>query len=121
MLRTIVKENPELRRTLIELRKAAKVHNAPIWADVARKLARPRHQVTPVNIGRIERLSEPGSTLLVPGKLLAAGTLTKSVTIAAFQSSEGAKEKVHQAGGRLVSIHELMKSRPDGSGVRILG
>ncbi len=120
MLRTIAKENPELRRTLIDLRKAAREHRAPLWAAVAERLARPRHQVDPVNVGHLERLAEAKATVVVPGKLLADGRLTKPLTVAAFHASVAARQKVHAAGGTVVSIHELLKSHPDGTGVRIL-
>jgi large subunit ribosomal protein L18e len=121
MLRTIRKVNPELSRMLIELRKASKAHQAPIWGDVAEKLARPRHQHLPVNVGQLDRLAEADQTIVVPGKLLAAGRLSKPLTVAAFHYSEEARSKIHSAGGRALSIHELLKAKPDGSGVRILG
>ena len=121
MLRTIRKENPELARTLIELRRAAKTHEAPVWADVAEKLARSRHQVDPVNIGRLERLVDANALVVVPGKLLAGGELTKSLTVGAFHYSALARAKIHSAGGKALSIEELVKAHPDGSGVRLLG
>ncbi|MCI4348956.1 MAG: 50S ribosomal protein L18e [Thermoplasmata archaeon] len=121
MLRVIVKENPELRRTLIELRRAAAAHKAPVWGAVAASLARPRHQHTPVNVGTIERHADPKALVVVPGKLLAAGRLTKAVTVGAFHASSAAREKVHGAGGTVVSILELVKRHPTGAGVRLLG
>jgi len=121
MLRTIDKENPELRRTLIELRRAAKSHEAPIWEAVARELARPRHQYNPLNVGQLERLAgETGTTFVVPGKLLAQGRVTKPLRVAAFHYSEVARSKIERAGGSAVSILDLLKTHPDGSGVRIL-
>jgi len=121
MLRTIRKENPELVRTLVELRRASKAHQAPVWGAVAEKLARPRHQHGPVNVGHLERLAESGDTVVVPGKLLAAGALTKNLTVGAFHYSEGARTKIHGAGGKALSIEELVKAKPDGTGVRLLG
>lgn len=121
MLRTIRKENPELVRTLIELRRASKAHSAPLWGAVAERLARPRHQTDPVNVGRLERLAHAEETVVIPGKLLAAGQLTKPLTVAAFHYSAQAREKIHIAGGKALSIEELLKARPNGSGVRILG
>ncbi len=120
MLRTIAKENPELRLTLIDLRKAARANNAPLWAAVALRLARGRHRVPPLNVGHLERLAAARSTVVVPGKLLAEGRLSKPVTVAVFHASTAAREKVHRAGGTVVSIRELIKSHPDGSGVRLL-
>ncbi|HEV2428810.1 MAG TPA: 50S ribosomal protein L18e [Thermoplasmata archaeon] len=121
MLRTIVKENPELRRTLLELRRAAKTHEAPVWGRVAETLARPRHRHPPVNVGHLERLLEAKSVVVVPGKLLADGRLTKAVTVGAFHASAAARQKVHEAGGTVVSILELLKAHPKGSGVKLLG
>lgn len=120
MLRTIRKENPELAHVLIELRRAAKAHEAPVWAALAEKLARPRHQVTPVNVGHLDRVTDANETVVVPGKLLADGDLTKPVTVAAFHYSAQAKGKIHHAGGKALTIPELLKAHPDGSGVRLL-
>jgi large subunit ribosomal protein L18e len=121
MVRTILKENPELVRTLIELRHAAKRHKAAIWRDLAEQLARGRHQRTPVNVAHLERLATADETLVVPGKLLAAGVLTKPLTVAAFHYSAQARAKIHQAGGKALSIDELVKAKPDGQGVRLFG
>lgn len=120
MLREIRKANSELARTLIALRRASKSHKAPIWAAVAERLNRPRHQVDPMNVGQIERLAHAKDTVVIPGKLLASGRLTKAVTVAAFHYSDAAREKVHRAGGQAVTIDDLLKSHPDGTGVRLL-
>jgi len=121
MLRTISKENPELRHLLIHLRRAAKAHEAPIWGAVARRLARSRHQTTPVNVGHLQRLVEPSATVVIPGKLLADGLLSKPLTVAAFQFSAAARTKIHAAGGKALTIEELLKAKPNGTGVRLFG
>lgn len=121
MLRTIRKGNPELRRLLVELRKASKSHDAPLWAAVARRLDRGRHRSPPVNLGHLERLIAPKETVVVPGKLLGDGALTKPLTVAAFSYSTAARTKIHSAGGVALSIEELLKSQPEGRGVRLLG
>ena len=116
----IRKENPELVRVIIELKKAAKVHRAPVWRAAADHLTRPRHQVYPLNVGHLERLAEAKETILVPGKLLAAGNLTKPLTIGAVAYSSEARSKVQAAGGTTLTISELLKNYPDGKGVRLL-
>jgi large subunit ribosomal protein L18e len=120
MARTIEKGNPELVRTLTELRRATRHHDAPIWGTVAERLNRPRHQVDPVNVGHIDRVAKPNEVIVVPGKLLAEGRITKPVTVAAFHYSAEARAKVRAAGGSTLSIEELLKSRPDGAGVRVV-
>jgi large subunit ribosomal protein L18e len=116
----IRKENPELARVIIELKKAAKAHQAPIWGAAAARLARPRHQAFPLNVGHLERLAEPKETIVVAGKLLAEGNLTKALTIGAVAYSSEARSKVQAAGGTALSIRELLKTHPDGKGVRLL-
>jgi large subunit ribosomal protein L18e len=116
----IRKENPELARVIIDLKKAAKAHKAPVWRAVADRLSRPRHQVFPLNVGHLERLAEPKETVVVPGKLLAQGHLTKPLTVGASSYSTEARSKVQAVGGTTLSIPELLKSHPDGKGVRLL-
>ncbi|MCI4321362.1 MAG: 50S ribosomal protein L18e [Thermoplasmata archaeon] len=120
MLRTIRKENAELAHVLVALRKAAKANDAPLWGAVAEKLCRPRRQSKPVNVGHLERLAKPKETVVIPGKLLAHGHLSKAITVAAFHYSEDARTKIHAAGGTALSIHDLLKANPDGTGVRLL-
>jgi large subunit ribosomal protein L18e len=113
-------KNPEVHRVVVELRRAAHAHDAPIWGAVADRLERARHQVTPVNVGHLERLAAADEWVVVPGKLLADGPLSKPVTVAALSYSTEARSKVHAAGGTALSISELVKARPDGTGVRLL-
>ena len=114
------KGNPELVRLVVELKKAAKAHRAPIWAAVADRLERPRHQLVPVNVGQLERITQPGETVVVPGKLLADGLLAKRLTVGAFGFSAEARGKIQAAGGSAVSLREVVKAHPDGAGVRLL-
>ncbi len=114
------KGNPELVRLAVELRKTARAHDAPIWSAVADRLERARHQTEPVNVGQLERLAAAGETVVVAGKLLADGRLAKKLTVAAFRFSQEARAKVHAAGGTALSLSDLAKSHPDGSGVRLL-
>jgi large subunit ribosomal protein L18e len=118
MARTIRKDDPELVRTLLALRHAAREHQAPVWGAVAERLARPRHQVRPVNLAHLERLGLQG-TVVVPGKVLAKGELTNPLTVAAFHFSEAARAKILAVGGHTLSIAELLKSKPNGAGVRL--
>jgi large subunit ribosomal protein L18e len=119
MPRTAGKQNTELVRLVGELRRAARIEHAPIWATVADRLERARHQTTPVNVGHLDRVARAEETVVVPGKLLAEGALTKPLTVAAFTYSAEARSKIRAAGGSAISLHDLLKSRPNGAGVRI--
>jgi large subunit ribosomal protein L18e len=113
-------KNPELHRIVVELRRTARAHAAPIWGSVADRLERSRHPSTPMNVGRLERIAAAEETIVVPGKLLADGPLSKPLTVAALSYSTEARAKVRAAGGTALSISELLRAKPDGAGVRLL-
>lgn len=120
MARLHVKGNPELLRVVRELRLAARSHDAPLWASVADRLERARHQNQAVNVGQLERIAAVDETLVVPGKVLADGELSKKLTVAAFAYSAGARTKIHAAGGTALSLHDLLHAKPNGAGVRLI-
>jgi large subunit ribosomal protein L18e len=120
MARLHVKGNPELLRVVHALRIAARTHDAPLWSSVADRLERARHQNQAVNVGQLDRIAAADETLVVPGKVLAEGDLSKKLTVAAFSYSEGARTKIHAAGGSALSLDDLVKAKPNGSGVRLI-
>ncbi len=121
MAHSHVKGSPELARAIRELRHAARTHNAPVWDSVADDLERPRHPSRPVSVGRLERIAEADETIVVPGKVLSDGLLSKRLTVAALAYSSAARTKIHAAGGSALSLHDILKSQPDGAGVRLVG
>lgn len=118
---TTVKTNPSLVRLIDELRTLAREQGAPIWRDVAQRLARRRQHWSEVNLSRVSRTAKEGETVLVPGVLLGSGELTHPVTIATYRASAGARAKVAKAGGTVLGLRDLAASNPKGSGVRIVG
>jgi large subunit ribosomal protein L18e len=120
MARSHVKGNPELLRVIRDLRRAARTHDAPIWASVADGLERSRHPSRPVSVGHLDRVVAAEATVVVPGKVLSDGSLTKRLTVGAFSYSTGAKSKIHAAGGTALSLHDLLKSKPTGAGVHLV-
>ncbi len=115
------KENPELMELIRALKNKARENNAKIWKDIAMRLESPSSNYAEVNVSRIQRYARDGEVLVVPGKLLGSGTLDKKVTVAAWKFSKKAEEKVKNAGGRVISISQLMMENPKGSNVRIMG
>ena len=103
-----------------QLRKASRDNKVKIWRYVAELLDRPRRKRVIVNLSKIDRLTKEGDIVIVPGKVLAGGDLTHSVTIAAYAFSEKAKEKITKAKGRAINILELIKENPKGSNVKII-
>ncbi len=121
MSKPVPKSNPFLLALIDDLKTAARENEAPIWRDVALRLSRPSRVWAEVNLSRLERHAEDGEVVVIPGKLLGTGRLTKALRISAFQSSEAARTRVEAAGGQVLAIRDLINENPRGSGVRIMG
>ncbi len=112
--------NIQLQKLIKELQELARTQNSLLWKLAAFELSRPTRKRREVNVSNIDMAAEDGETVLVPGKVLSAGELTKKVTVAAWKFSANAKAKINKK-GKAVSIQELMKSNPKGSKVRVIG
>ena len=53
--------------------------------------------------------------------MLGSGDVLGKPSVAAYSVSAGARSKIEAAGGRILTIRELMDENPKGRGVRILG
>lgn len=103
-----------------ELKKTSLEQGVGLWKRVAEDLERPTRQRRTVNLFSIERNAADGEVVVVPGKVLGEGDLTKKVTVAAFAFSDEALSKINRS-GKALTIQELVKSNPKGQKVRILG
>lgn len=110
-------EVPELQKLIVLLEKTGKKNKARIWIRVAELLKAPRRKRVEINLGKLNKLLKEGETAVVPGKVLSVGSLDKNVLVAAVLWSTKAFEK---AGGKLVSINELIEKNPSGKGVKII-
>lgn len=115
------KTNPMLINLIHELKKQSNENDVSIWKDIAKRLEKPSRNWAEVNLDRISKNIGDKETALIPGKVLSTGNLTKKVSIAAWSFSEKSEEKIKKAGGKTLSINELMKNNPKGKDIRILG
>jgi large subunit ribosomal protein L18e len=115
------KTNPRLQDLIAELKSVARETDAGVWRDVAERLEKPRRTHAEVNLGRIDRYAdaETDETVIVPGKVLGSGVLTKDVTVAAVDFSGTAETKIDQVGDA-VRMEEALSNNPDGSNVRVI-
>ena len=113
------KTNPRIVSLILTLKERANANSAPIWKDIARRLEMPSRNYAAVNISKINRHTTEDDVLLIPGKVLGAGILDHPVTVAAVTLSDSAVEKIIEAGGKCLSLEEIMEANPKGSGIRI--
>jgi large subunit ribosomal protein L18e len=109
-----------LRNLIRELNTLGKKNKSKLWLRIASDLSKPTRIRRTVNLYKIEKHTKEGETALVPGKVLSVGDLNKPLTIAAYQFSEKAEEKINKV-GKALKLQELIKTNPEGKKVRIIG
>ena len=120
-MRRVGTTNPELTILIRVLRKKSRENEARIWRDLARRLSNSRRRRTTVNVSRLNRYTKQRETVVVPGKVLGAGKIDHPVNVAAFAFSDQAKLKILKAKGKCLSIRDLVKKKPKGTNVKIIG
>jgi large subunit ribosomal protein L18e len=115
------KTNPILQELIHDLKKKSWDAKAPLWRDIAKRFEKSSQNWSEVNITHLSRNVKTNETIIIPGKLLGNGDIAFPVTVAAFSASEAARAKISTAGGKIITIRELMTQNPKGKGVRIIG
>lgn len=85
-----------------------------IWIRVAKELSKPARNKPEVNLSKIDKMAKEGFVLVIPGKVLGTGLLSKKVDVAAYQFSEAAKTKIVAAGGKALTLEAVAKTNKDG-------
>lgn len=107
---------------LIELlRKQANEQKVNLWRRIADDLEMPTRSRREVNLFRINIHTKDNEMVIVPGKVLGTGDLQHKVTVAAFNFSQSAVEKIKRANGICLTIPEMLQKNPKGQNVRIIG
>jgi len=96
--------NPVLKETIEKLRKS-KRKICLLVADELEKATRSRPEA---NLWKIDKCTQEGDLVVVPGKVLSEGELTHKITLAAFSYSGKSLEKL-KGKAKIVSFDELMK------------
>lgn len=113
-------KNQTLKDTIQALMKASDDTGKAIWRTLAEELDRPKRRRVAVNLSRLDRHAEEGEVVAVPGKVMAAGSLSKPLKIAAFKFSEGALEKIRLAEGEAMTLMELLEAGVEPGKIRIM-
>src|SRR3989344_334775 len=94
--KTTIKERTEKKTNakLVETINAARKNSAWTKLRVARYLSASTRMMPEVNLTKLEKHSEAGDIVVVPGKVLGSGSISKKITVYAFKFSEQAIEKL---------------------------
>lgn len=103
------KTDASLVETIIKLKKTNPI--------IAKELARPKRRWPAVNLKDIDMIK---GDVLVAGKILSAGDLSKAKKIVAWSASEKAIEKIKDVKATFILIVDEMKKNPKLNGYDIL-
>ena len=104
---------------LVDLIEELESSDADVYREAAEFLGKVNRDRPEVNLSDLDRNTEEGDTVVVPGKLLGSGTLGHELEIAAFKASRSARQAADEVGS-FVHIEDLVEERPDGEGVEIV-
>ena len=103
-MKTTGPTNPELKKAIIGLKKLKK------YNDLIKLLKKPRRKKASVNLADIEKL---GQSKIATSEVLGSGELTKAVIVYSWRYSKSAKEKIQKAGGKALSLDDLIRNKDD--------
>lgn len=109
--RTEKKRNPEIVDAVITARKKN-------FLELAKKLSAPRSQYKAINLDELNNYKE--NKVIIVGKVLGTGDITKKMTIIALAFSESAKEKLKKADCVTKTIAQFLESYKTGEEITIL-
>lgn len=108
------KTNNNLVETIINAKKNS------AWLEIASTLVGPRRKRIDMNLSQIDTQAKAGETIIIPGKVLSGGEVSKKFKIVAISFSAKAEEKLKKAGCEAVLISQEIERNKDAKGVKIL-
>jgi large subunit ribosomal protein L18e len=114
------KANPQFQLLIEKLKAYAREHQADVWKEVARRLEAPSSNYAKVNLSHLNRHTNSGDIVIIPGKVLGAGSIDHPISVSALNFSANARLKLLAASGTVMTIDEILDGFPKGSNVRII-
>lgn len=108
------KTNPEVSETLSL---ALKQKN---WLQFAKIIGSSRRKYSKVNLSNIENQTTTGDTVIIIGKVLGKGDVSKRIRVCALGFSKSALEKLKKTKSEVVSISEEIKKNPKAEGLKLI-
>ncbi len=110
----IRKTNPSIIETINLSRKNQN------WLELSKILSSSSRKYSSVNLSDIEKATSIGDTIVVLGKILSLGELSKKIRICSLSISHNAREKLKKTKSEWRSLTEEIKSNPKCEGVKII-
>ena len=108
------KTNPKTIDTITEAKKNKS------WLPLAKIVSSSTRQYLSLNLDEIDEKSVEGDVIIIPGKVLGEGSVTKKIKICALAFSASALDKMKKSKVEGGFIIDEIKNNPTAKGVKIL-
>jgi large subunit ribosomal protein L18e len=103
---------------VVETLKQCKRNSA--WFHIGAVLAKPTKKRLEINLDAIDKNTKEGDNIVIPGKVLGKGNVSKRIRVIALHFSESAKEKLKAAKSDIVLLFDEIQKNPKAEGVNFL-
>ncbi len=90
------------------------------WEKIGAILSGSTRRQAKVNLSLIDKETKAGDTIIIFGKVLSLGNITKKLVICALSISAQAKEKLKESKSEFRTIKEEITKNPKAEGIKIL-
>lgn len=90
------------------------------WNPVAKMISTSKRNHADVNLLDIEKQTSVGDTVVIPGKVLSSGEITKKIRICALSFSSSALQKIKKTKSEPIALAEEIKKNPKAEGIKII-
>ena len=108
------KGNPEIVETINLAMKNEK------WFEIAKIISSSRKKYSDINLKNIDEKTKEGDIVVVAGKVLGKGNISKKVRVCAINFSESAREKLRKTKSEAITILEEIKKNPKAEGIKLI-
>jgi large subunit ribosomal protein L18e len=111
----------QVESALEAVKAAAKSSGKPVYRRALKVLSKPVNSLPELNVGKLDAVAPDGSAVLVPGKVLGEGAVTKKLSVGAVSFTRSAAAKIAGAGGEALLLKDFVVKHGDGKGVLLIG
>ena len=103
----------QTRDTIVHLEKAGKKAKNAVLVDISERLGKASRQRAEINVYRLSELAHQikDKVFVVPGKVLAKGSIDVKIEVACLSCSKQARQKIEAHKGKVMSMKELVDSK----------
>ena len=101
-------ERSDIKEWLEKLSSASKGRYGALWKSVYRQVDVSKRRRVSVNLYSINKYTEDGDNVIVPGKVLSKGALAHKVNITAVSFSEKAMSEIKRSNSKILDLDEML-------------